>query len=72
MFLYLFFYVKLLWKFNPNKAKSLEFEGVKKAQEEEDPWFDHKGAPFVDFCFYFRFSPLFPPFLFLFLGTLQI
>jgi hypothetical protein len=30
MFLYLFFCVQLLWELNPNKAKSLEFTGVKK------------------------------------------
>jgi hypothetical protein len=28
------FGVKILWEFNPNKAKSLEFGGVPKAQEE--------------------------------------
>ncbi len=69
MFLYLFFCVKLLWEFNPNRAKSLQFGGVQKAQE--GPWFDHKRAPFVVFCFCFLLSLLFLC-SFLSLDTLQI
>jgi hypothetical protein len=31
----LIFCVELLWELNPNRAKSLEFGGVQKAQEEK-------------------------------------